>query len=135
VRDDGFTEFKVSGYGRTNITGSEQITDEYFTRGFSTSGIVVGSNFVTTGDQTINAIFKSELLTKEIVLLQGETIDPTTDKIPQKPTLIYDGETGLGVFAIFMGIYHVGIRNYTARNFGRISEVSVTYAPFEIISR
>lgn len=137
VRDDGFVEFRVSAYGRANTTGSEQISDQYFTQSRLINNALFSTptgQILIVGNITVRAVFRSKLLIKEIVLLQGETVDPTTDSIPQAPELIFDGGTGEGFAAGERGIYSVGIQNYTSRNFGRISEVSVTYGPILVLS-
>lgn len=133
VRDDGFSEFRVSAYGRINTTGVEQISEEITQQSFTfPEGIFVRGDTFFLESPTISAVVKSEILTKEVVLLEGETVESTTNKIASSPEIIYDGGLNLAPF-IFRGIaYRVAIRNYTARNFGRLSEVTVVYAPFII---
>lgn len=122
VRDDGFSEFRVSAYGRTNTTGTEQISEEYTTES------------ITVGGTTGTALLKNNLLTKEVVLLEGETILPTTDAISGTPTVVFDfGIVGDIIVHPSRRRYSVGIRSYTARNYGRFSEVTVVYGPFILL--
>lgn len=132
VRDDGFVEFVVSGYGRTATIGSEKVEDEY-----TTETLAIGS--VTT-----QFITRSKILTQEFVLAGSESVAPTTDKIPERPEVVFEfGGTivsngnvvigGTGAAALASRQYRVALRSYTARNFGSFSEVTVTYAPFVLI--
>jgi len=119
VRDDGFVEFMVSAYGRINTTGSEKIEDEYKDDTLSVSGLQVG--FIT----------KTKILTQEFVIFQSENVPPTTNKIPNKPVIVF----GIGgELALSQRRYQTAIRSYSSRNFGTVSEVTLVYAPFLLLS-
>jgi hypothetical protein len=121
-RDDGFVEFRVSAYGRTNTTGVEQISEEFTTESISSE--------LLTGQ----AVLKNNLLTKEVVLLEGETILPTTDAISGTPTVVFDiGNVGQLIVNPLRRLYSVAIRSYTARNYGRFTEVTAVYGPFLLL--
>lgn len=122
--EDGFVEFRVSGYGRTTAFGSEKIEDEYITE-----SVTVNSIFI----QSTQFITRSKILTQEFVVLGSEDISPTTDKIPAGPKLIFGSVDAL--FELRNRRYRVALRSYTARNFGRFSEVVATYAPVIIVQR
>lgn len=139
IRDDGFVEFRVTAYGRANATGTEQISEEITTESYTTS----------SGGTTINAVIKNETLTKEIVLTEGEEVDQTTSRISAVPEVIYDGDYSIFSFSggeltsgtlgsviertIQRRRYGIAIRSYTARKFGRFTEVTVVYGPFILI--
>jgi len=74
------------------------------------------------------------LLTKEVVLTQGETISPTTKAIKGTPTVVFDyGEVGDYILNPNRRLYSVAIRSYAARNCGRFSEITVVYGPFLLL--
>ena len=119
VRDDGFVEFRVSAYGRINTTGSEKIEDEYNNDTLSVSGFQLG--FIT----------KTKILTQEFVIFQSENVTPTTNKIPDRPVIVFGSG---GEFALSQRRYQTAIRSYSSRNFGTVSEVTLVYAPFLLVS-
>jgi hypothetical protein len=122
ARDDGFYEFRVTAYGRANATGVEQISEEFTTESVSAGGI------------TGQAVLKNDLLTKEVVLIEGETISATTNAISGTPTVVFDyGEVGDFIVNPNRRLYSVAIRSYSARNYGRFSEVTVVYGPFLLL--
>jgi hypothetical protein len=132
IRDDGFAEFRVSAYGRTVAIGSEKIEDEYITESIS------------VGSVTTQFITRSKILTQEFVATNSESVAPTTDKIPERPEVVFEfggaifsGSNiligGAGAVALARRQYRVALRSYTARNFGLFSEVTVTYGPFVLI--
>jgi hypothetical protein len=122
ARDDGFYEFRVTAYGRANTTGVEQISEEFTTESVSSGGI------------TGQAVLKNDLLTKEVVLTEGETISPTTKAIRGTPTVVFDyGEIGDYIVNPNRRLYSVAIRSYAARNYGRFSEITVVYGPFLLL--
>lgn len=122
ARDDGFYEFRVTAYGRANTTGVEQISEEFTTESVSAGGI------------TGQAVLKNDLLTKEVVLTEGETISATTNAISGTPTVVFDyGEVGDIIVDPNRRLYSVAIRSYSARNYGRFSEVTVVYGPFLLL--
>ena len=122
ARDDGFYEFRVTAYGRANTTGVEQISEEFTTESVSSGGI------------TGQAVLKNDLLTKEVVLTEGETISATTNAISGTPTVVFDyGEIGDFIVNPNRRLYSVAIRSYSARNYGRFSEVTVVYGPFLLL--
>jgi hypothetical protein len=119
VRDDGFVEFKVSAYGRINTTGREKIEDEYNSDTLSVSGI------------NLNFITKSQILTQEFVIFKSEDVAPTTNRISGTPVIVF----GIGgQFALLQRIYRTAIRSYSSRDFGTVSEVTIVYAPFVVLS-
>ena len=123
ARDDGFYEFRVTAYGRANTTGSEQISEEFTTESVSLLDRVTGQ-----------AVLKNDLLTKEVVLTEGETISPTTKAIKGTPTIVFDyGEIGDLIVNPNKRLYSVAIRSYSARNYGRFSEITVVYGPFLLL--
>jgi len=124
IRDDGFVEFRVTAYGRANATGTETVSDEVY------------SETVAIGSITGIAVLKRKILTLEITLSLEEEIDPTTNKIPAIPEVIYD-YSGIGerVISEFRRLYGVSISNYTSRNFGVFREVTVTFSPIILGSR
>ena len=108
ARDDGFYEFRVTAYGRANTTGVEQISEEFTTESVSAGGI--------TGQA------------------EGETISATTNAISGTPTVVFDyGEIGDFIVNPNRRLYSVAIRSYSARNYGRFSEVTVVYGPFLLL--
>jgi len=123
IRDDGFVEFRVTAYGRANATGTETVSDEVY------------SETVAIGSITGIAVLKRKILTLEITLSLEEEIDPTTNKIPAIPEVIYD-YSGIGerVISEFRRLYGVSISNYTSRNFGVFREVTVTFSPVILLS-
>jgi hypothetical protein len=138
VRDDGFAEFRVSAYGRTNTIGSEKVEDEYITESIS------------VGQTTAQFITRSKILTQEFVTFGSESVAPTTDRIPETPEVVFQFEGvlggirdlqagtlsvigGAGDKAISLRQYRVALRSYTARNFGLFSEVTVSYGPIVLL--
>ena len=122
ARDNGFYEFRVTAYGRVNTTGVEQISEEFTTESVSL-GVITGQ-----------AVLKNDLLTKEVVLIEGETISATTNAISGTPTVVFDyGEVGEIIVNPNRRLYSVAIRSYSARNYGRFSEVTVVYGPFLLL--
>lgn len=122
ARDDGFYEFRVTAYGRANTTGVEQISEEFTTESASAGGI------------TGQAVLKNDLLTKEVMLIEGETISATTNAIIGTPTVVFDyGTVGDFIVNPNRRLYSVAIRSYSARNYGRFSEVTVVYGPFLLL--
>lgn len=118
-RDDGFVEFRVTAYGRANTSGYEKIEDEYNNDTLSVFGVNLG--FIT----------KTKILTQEFVIFQSENVTPTTDKIPDRPVIVF----GIGgEFALSERRYQTAIRSYSSRNFGTVSEVTLVYAPFLLVS-
>jgi hypothetical protein len=120
VRDDGFVEFRVSAYGRINTTGIEKIEDEYT------------NETVLVDELNFGFITKSKILTQEFVIFKSENVPPTTNKIPGRPVIAFADV--VGEFALSKKIYQTAIRSYSSRNFGTVSEVTLVYAPFLLIS-
>lgn len=121
-RDDGFVEFRVTAYGRTNTTGYEKNDFEYTTD--STDIVGVQTSFIT----------RTQILTQQFVVFGSEQVAPSTTKIPETPEVVLDTILSAGSFAITNARrYTVGIRSYTAINFGSVSEVTVVYAPLLLI--
>ena len=68
-RTDGFTEFKVSGYGRTNITGTVKKTTKEF----------VSANYEEEYTVAVYRTFKAKDHTTSRVVLSFEEYDSTID--------------------------------------------------------
>jgi hypothetical protein len=122
-RDDGFVEFRVTAYGRTNTSGYEKNEFEYTTD--STSVFGPPASFIT----------RTQVLTQQFVVFGSEQVAPSTTKIPQTPEVVLDTILSAGSFTIRNARrYTVGIRSYTSINFGSVSEVTVVYAPLLLIA-
>ena len=117
TRSDGFTEFTVSAYGRTNTTGIKTLDWNIF----SLSGTKPSTNEQITG------IYRNR--TKKVQLVLNES---------QLGTLFFDElgatrPTRIDGFAIPNIIWSIGVQSYQSTNFGKFTEVDYTIGAYKII--
>lgn len=113
-REDGFTEYIVSAYGRVNTTGSVVFNWEVFTL----------SAFNTTG------IYKQKIKTISRVLLSATEYNFTEDVSGITEPILVDGY----MWANFGNFWAAGVSNYSASNFGHVYEIIVTIKPYKKVS-
>ena len=109
-REDGFTEFIVSAYGRVNTTGSVVFNWEVFTL----------SAFNTTG------IYKQKTKTISRVLISGTEYNFSEDVSGVTEPILIDGYS----WGNFGNSWDSGVSAYSASNFGHVYEIIVTIKPY-----
>lgn len=109
-REDGFTEFLVSAYGRGNTTGKSEINFEIFTL----------SKFDTTG------IFRQKIKTISRVLKTGTEYNFSADVSGIGLPVLIDGSSWVN----FGNSWDIGVSNYNSIDFGHFYEIVVVVKPY-----
>jgi hypothetical protein len=144
IRDDGFAEFRVSGYGRANTTGT--ITKQGVFTAFPENDFnYLSQNFIVTtvlpSSSTLSEIFEAPNIEPEREFQFGpsvtnfEFIDTTFTRvfryliIPAK-TLTIERQIPNRDFtlrSVFIFGNKIEFENSTSQNFGAFSEYTITY--------
>ena len=134
VRDDGFVEFRVTAYGRTNIFSDSAITKGSVLGTYSLRVITQAANFVDLIPAildifTVRGVLASSDPTSAI-LKKPNIVNPSVfDLITGRPLL--PGEVivpGTGTRRITST--DIGLDSYSSINFGQWSEYTVTWKAF-----
>lgn len=128
-RDDGFTDYKVSAYGRTNETGTTTrgLSFEKYSKSFS---INQGQN-VPPLEYTVEEFWEIETLTIQKTLKSTETMED----FPAAPANLFKrlrnrrvtGTPPAGVPATLYLTWSVVVLSADRKNFGHIDELTITY--------
>lgn len=115
-RDDGFTEFIVSAYGRVNNTG--RTTFEWKT--FSENGTLkVNAGTPFEASNQVTAILKNKTKKVEMVVLASEINNLVFDKSGATTPVKIDGILG----NVGNPIWSLGVKSYQSTNFGSFIEI------------
>jgi len=117
-RDDGFTEFVVSGYGRSSTTSLiDPVSETYnfFKRGIANIGTPQEPNI-----KSYTRVFKAQRVTNTVVTLKG--VEPAIITIPT-PILMFGPTEGGG----YPPFGYTLIRQTKKTNFGAFDECVTTY--------
>jgi hypothetical protein len=113
-REDGWTEYIVSAYGRVNATGQTEFNYEVVT--FSAS--------------SVTGIYKQKVKTIKRVLLATQEYDFASDVSGIGAPELIDGYN-VGNYG---ALWDTGVRSYELNNFGHVNELTVVVAPYKKIS-
>jgi hypothetical protein len=117
IRSDGFTEFIVSAYGRTNTTGTETLEWNVF----SLSGTDSANNIQVTG------IYKNRTKRVQLVLNESEMADLYFDESSATTPVLIDG------FNILNIRWTRGVASYQSTNFGVFTEVTYSIGAYKLV--
>lgn len=123
-REDGFTEYLVSAYGRCNTTGCTVFNYEIFQKSVS----------YTASDgkgATLTAILKQKTKTVQKVLLDTDVYNFSSDVSGVTDPEIIDGLNQ----HIWVGVWDIGVSNFESQNYGRFIEITVVVKPYITLSR
>ena len=115
-RDDGFTEFIVSAYGRVNNTGRTTFEWNTFTATGSFNGI------------TYSGIFRNKTKTVERALLASQVDTLAFDESGATTPTVIEG------VAIGGAIWRTGVTSYQSTSFGEFVEVKYTIGAYKLAS-
>ena len=118
-RDDGFTEFMVSGFGRTNAAG----IDTYQWKTFSQSGST------TTGDK-VTAIMRNKTKKVQKVFLSTEVGSIIFDESGATLPVIIDGISG----NMGQSYYSLGVASFQSADYGHFVEVTYIIDAYILLS-
>ena len=127
-REDGFTEFIVSAYGRANTTGSVLFAWEVVQKSYTFSGTDL------SGDQysyTRSGIFKQKAKTVQKVLLKTDEYDFSSDVSGVSTPILIDGSGS----ANWGSIWDTGVSTFQPQNYGHFVEITVVIKPYVKYSR
>ena len=154
VRDDGFLEFRVTAYGRTNIFSQaviekSSIKSEYFIIDFTQEGAPTTISFPSINDvfilrgvvpsSTSTENFLSKPLALDISVIPlgnffsddiGAKLTAGTKTSPNK--IFIDGIEYTVTTVTTIGL---GLDSYTSTNFGLFSEYAITWRAGALINR
>jgi hypothetical protein len=117
-RDDGFTEFVVSGYGRSSTTSLiDPLSETYY---FYKSGIANLGTPQAPNVQSYTRVFKAERVTNTVVMPKG--LNPPVIAIPD-PILMFGPPPGGG----YPPFGYTLSQKTNKTNFGAFDECVTTY--------
>ena len=127
-RDDGFTEFIVSAYGRINNTGRR--TFEWNT--FSESG-TLKENIGTEYEESVavTAILKNKTKKVEYVVPASEINNLVFDESGATTPVKIDGLYG----NVNVPYWSIGVISYDSTNFGSFLEINYTVGAYKLASQ
>jgi hypothetical protein len=117
IRSDGFTEFIVSAYGRTNTTGTETLEWNVF----SLSGTDSAKNIQVTG------IYKNRTKRVQLVLNESQLGTLSFDESLATTPVLIDG------FNILNIRWTRGVASYQSTNFGVFTEVTYSIGAYKLV--